>query len=617
MSRNPSLRPETTAQCKSNARHGSLPDVLSLIRYIAPYRLWMFAGIALIFAGTTVGLIFPLLAGGLVDAALHRGIAHLPWLGQITLNRIAVILAVTVTLQALAGAGAALAFNRFGQNMLVNIRKQMYGWLLGLPMAFFAERRIGELTSRMSSDIGQIEGVLTTAFPQLCRQFVLLAGGITLLVITSPRLTLVMLGTVPMLIAAAIIFGRKMRRISRETQDHLAATNTIMEETLHSISCVKAFANESFEMARFHRANTAVHATAIRAARWRAAFFAAFTFALFGSIVIVLWYGAQLMLVGRITPGELTRFVLYSMFVAGGLGQSAELYSQIQRMLGATHRVRELLKEKPESSGGISTHATAPLRQPNSRLRGAVKFDHVSFSYPGNPEMPVLRDVSLMVEPGETLALVGRSGAGKSTLTSLLLRFYNPKSGRILIDAYDAYDYDLHWLRAQMALVPQDVLLFGGTIAENIGYGRPGATEADIRGAAGLANLDEFIVKLPKGYATWVGERGTKLSVGQRQRIAIARAILKDPAILILDEATSSLDSESEQLVQGALKTLMHGRTTFIIAHRLGTVRRASQIAVLDEGRIVELGKHEDLSSRVGGLYHRLTELQFGGVLQP
>jgi ATP-binding cassette subfamily B protein len=425
----------------------------------------------------------------------------------------------------------------------------------------------------------------------------------------SGRLTVVILCALPPMIAAAVFVGWRLRRYSRETQDQLALTNTIVEETLQAIARVKAFANEAFEMARYHRANGRVLAAALGAAKWRAVFVAFFIIALFGGIVIVLWYGASLMASGAITEGQLTSFVLYSTFVAGSMGQAADLFTQVQKTVGATERVRELLRE-PTELLTVEPAAGAPVLP--ARLQGDVAFEAVDFRYPSRPEVAVLHDITLVARPGERLALVGPSGAGKSTITTLLLRFYDPESGRILIDGVDARTYPLGWLRGQMAIVPQDVLLFGGTIAENIVYGRPGADEAAIREAARLANADDFITGFPEGYQTMVGDRGIKLSGGQRQRIAIARAILKNPAILILDEATSSLDSESERLVQVALDRLMQGRTTFIIAHRLATIRTADRIAVIDGGRVVELGTHDELSAKPDGLYKHLSSLQFG-----
>jgi ABC transporter fused permease/ATP-binding protein len=593
---------------KAPLNRESLREMLILARYLRPYRRRFLAGMLTLFISASFGLAFPLLAGALIDAAMKPGGAHLPLLGPLTLGQVAALLAGSVTLQALCSFNSALAFNRTGQSALADLRRDCYQRLIALPMAFFGQRRVGELTSRVSTDIAQIEGALIDALPSICRQVVFLLGGITLIAITSGHLTLVMLCTLPILIAAAVFFGRRLRRFSRETQDQLAATNTIVEETLQAIASVKAFANEAFEVRRYDAANTRVLAAALRAARWRAVFVAFFILAMFGGVVIVMWFGASLLQRGEISAGELTRFMFYTIFVAGAMGHAAELFSQIQKTVGATQRVRELLREPTEDAAGTA-EITAGLP---ARLRGEVAFVNVNFRYPARPEVAVLRDLSLAARPGERIALVGPSGAGKSTITALLLRFYAPESGRLLIDGRDARDYPLGWLRGHMAIVPQDVVLFGGTIAENIVYGRPGADEAAIHEAARQANADEFIRAFPEGYATLVGDRGIKLSGGQRQRIAIARAILKNPAILILDEATSSLDSESERLVQGALDRLMQGRTTFIIAHRLATIRNADKIAVIEAGRVVELGTHDELSDQDGGLYRRLSALQFG-----
>jgi ATP-binding cassette subfamily B protein len=416
-----------------------------------------------------------------------------------------------------------------------------------------------------------------------------------------------MLAAIPPAIVLAVVFGRYLRKNSRETQDKLAETSIIVEETLQGIFNVKAFVNEAFEIGRYSRSMEAFLQVATKGAMLRGAFMAFFVFALFGCIVVVLWSGASMLQTGRLTIGQMTRFAMYTVFVAGAMGQFADLYSQIQKAVGATHRVRELLQESPE----FAVAKIAAESSSQKPLRGEVEFRDVHFRYPSRPEVEVLKGISFTVKPGEKIALVGPSGAGKSTIISLLLRFYDPKPGEMLIDGRLATEYPLAWLRNQMSIVPQEAMLFGGTIYENIAYGRPGATEAEIMEAARQAHAHEFIAPFPEGYQTIVGERGVKLSGGQRQRVAIARAILKNPTILILDEATSSLDSESELLVQLALDKLMENRTTFMIAHRLATVRRADRILVIQDGKLVESGTHAELNQQDNGLYRRLAELQF------
>ena len=389
----------------------------------------------------------------------------------------------------------------------------------------------------------------------------------------------------------------------------------VVEETLHGIACVKAFTNEGYETTRYRSAIDSTIATVLRAARFEGALGAFITFAFFGSIISVMWYGGRLIAARELTFGGLAQFMLYTMYVSAGMGEATRYFGELQRAVGVTQRVRELLAEQPEdlehAPAVISVPATADAAS-LPRLAGDVAFEGVTFAYASRKEVTVLCDLSLSAHAGERIALVGPSGAGKSTVVSLLLRFHDPDSGRILLDGRDARDISLHYLRGQMAIVPQDVQLFGATIAENIAYGRPGASQAEIEAAAIQANAHDFIVSFPESYQTLIGDRGIKLSGGQRQRVAIARAILKDPAILILDEATSSLDSESESLVQQAFDNLMQGRTSVIIAHRLATVRQATRIFVIKDGQVVDSGTHEHLSAQPGGLYRTLCELQFG-----
>jgi ATP-binding cassette subfamily B protein len=589
---------------KAKLDRENLKQALELFRYLRPYRGRFSAALASLFVSSLLSLSFPYLAGSILDAAVQHTKGGGSMAGA---DRTALLLMGILALQASLSFFQSLSFATAGQRSLVDLRRDTYARLISLPMTFFAQRRVGELASRLSSDLIQIEDTLIVVLPQFLRQTTILIGGIALIAVTSLQLTGIMLASLPFIIVAAVIFGRKTRKISREAQDRLADTATIVEETLQGILNVKAFSNEGYELNRYHEGLGSFLTTTLRGARLRAAFVAFIIFALFGFIVLVLWSGARLLQQGDITFGQLTRFGLYTTFVAGAMGQFAELYSQLQKAIGATGRVRELLRETGEVE--VLLGPTPPSTLP--RLRGDIVFENVHFSYPSRQGVEVLHAVNLAAASGQRIALVGPSGAGKSTLISLLLRLYDPSSGRLLIDGRDARDYRLTELRGQMSMVPQEVLLFGGSIAENIAYGKPGAGEDEIEQAARQANAHEFIQAFPERYATLVGERGIKLSGGQRQRVAIARAILKNPAILILDEATSSLDSESERLIQEALETLMRGRTSFIIAHRLATVRHADRIIVIAGGRVVESGTHEELQAVADGTYQRLAALQF------
>lgn len=583
---------------KARLDRESLSQALELLRYLRPYRLRFLLALLALGGSSLLGLAFPYLAGSLIDAATKPGSS---------VNQTAALLLGILALQAGLLFFHALSFATVGQRAIVDLRRDAYARLISLPMTFFGNRRVGELASRLSADLVQIEDTLIALLPQFLRQMTLLIGGILLIGITSLKLTGIMLASLPALTLVAVLFGRRTRRLAREAQDRLAETATLVEETLQGIVNVKAFTNESYELRRYHTGLLAFLETTLRSARLRASFVAFIVFALFGSIVLVLWSGARLLQSGEITFGDLTRFILYTTFVAGAMGQFADLYSQIQKAVGSTQRVRELLRETPELETTLAPGAFGSL----ARLRGEVTFEDVHFAYPARPGVEVLRGINLHAGPGQKIAIVGPSGAGKSTLLSLLLRLYDPTNGRIRIDGRDARDYPLGPLRSQLSLVPQEVLLFGGSITENIAYGRPGASQSEIEQAARLANAHHFIQAFPEGYRTTVGDRGIQLSGGQRQRIAIARAILRNPAILILDEATSSLDSESERLIQEALEALMKGRTSFIIAHRLATVRNADRILVVDQGRIVESGTHSQLNAIEGGIYRQLAALQF------
>jgi len=596
----------------------SLREAAKLLRYLLPYRRKFAAAQACLLLSTLTGLAFPYFTGRLIDS-VQRVLVAVPPVPRgttisLSASAIALVLVLLLAVQAACSFFQTYWLAEVGERSLANLRQDIYAHLIRLPMAFFTQRRVGELASRLASDLSMIQGMLTGLVPQFFGQLIVLVGGVALIALTSGRLTLVMLISLPVVIGMAAVFGRATRAVSRDTQDKLAETNVVVEETLQGIASVKAFANEGFEVARYRAGIQALIGVVLRGARYQGAFGAFITFALFGSIVLVMWYGAILVEARELTFGQLTQFLLYTMYIGGTMGNFARLYGELQRTVGATQRVRELRREPPEEVGAAySGDQDKPDAGSGShrRLAGDVVFESVTFSYPSRREVTVLRDLSLHAKAGERIALVGPSGAGKSTIVSLLLRFYDPESGRLLIDGRDARDYPLRGLREHMAIVPQDVLLFGGTIADNIAYGRPGASLPEIEEAARNANAHDFIGGFPEGYQTVVGDRGVKLSGGQRQRVAIARAILRDPAILILDEATSSLDSESESLVQQALDSLMRGRTSLIIAHRLATVRRADRIFVIKEGQVVESGTHDQLLAREGGLYRTLSELQF------
>jgi ABC-type multidrug transport system fused ATPase/permease subunit len=581
---------------KSKLTKSSISKALLIFKYAENHKWKFYIGlIFLLFTGGTA-LAFPKLMGLLIDCVKNKDNEQA--------NLIAGGLLVILLFQSLFSFFRLSLFVNFTENTLANLRLALYSNLVKLPMTFFSQKRVGELNSRISSDITQIQDTLTSTIAEFLRQFILIIGGIALLASESIKLTLLMLSVVPLVAIAAVIFGRFIRKYSKKVQDQVAESQVIVEETMQGISIVKAFANEWYEIARYNGKIKEIVKIAIKGGKFRGYFASFIIFCLFGAIVAVVWYGVRLSISGEMSVGQLISFVLYSTFVGASFGGIAELYAQIQKAVGATERVFELLDETPEkiSSSDIGTEKI---------LKGNVSFKKVAFSYPSRKEIEVLKEVSFNADFGQKIAIVGPSGAGKSTIASLLLRFYNIDGGEITIDGKNIYDYDLETLRGNMSIVPQDVILFGGTIRENIAYGKPNATEEEISKAAKQANAYQFIKGFPDKFETIVGERGIKLSGGQRQRIAIARALLKNPSILILDEATSSLDSESEKLVQEALEILMEGRTSIIIAHRLSTIRSADQIIVLDEGTIKEQGTHQELIALENGIYKNLSNLQF------
>ena len=545
-----------------------------------------------------IGLAFPVVVRYLLDAAFVRQ-------DRAILDRIALGLILLFTIQALLNYVQTYYLSAVGERVVAGLRRELFGRLLMMPPGFFAERRSGELVSRLTTDIGLLQGVLSHQIAEFSRQVLALVGGIILLTVMQPQLTLTALGVVPLAVGSALFFGRRLRRMTTTVQDKVAEATAVAEEAFSQIRTVQSFVQEPAERQRYgDRISESVRAALTRA-NVRGVFFGVLTFATFIGIVFVLWQGGLQVLEGRLTPGELVQFLLYTITIAAAIGALASFFSSYQEAVGAAERVFEILEMDPSIADPPS-----PAALP-SPVRGRVAFEGVSFRYLRDPALAwTLDDINLTCAPGEVVALVGSSGGGKTTLVSLLPRFWDVDKGRVTLDGIDVRSLRLSDLRGAIAIVPQDPALFSGSVRENIAYARPGASLDQVRAAAIAAHADEFIERLPQGYDTLVGERGVKLSGGQRQRVAIARAILKDPAVLILDEATSNLDTESERLIEDALGKLLVGRTTLIIAHRLSTVRRADRLVVVDHGRIVEEGTHSELLE-LGGIYARLYQRQF------
>jgi ABC-type multidrug transport system fused ATPase/permease subunit len=534
-------------------------------------------------------LLFPKLLGGLMGSTpTNLRDNMLQMMGLLVIQSIAsffrVVIFVMVTERALAA-----------------IREDLYGHLIHLPMSFFSAKRVGELNSRVASDTAQIGETLTTTLAELLRGISMVIGGIAILAFTSIKLTLFIVGVIPPLIIVTIIFGKFIRKYSKSVQDEVAASNTIVEETFAGIQTVKAFANEAWERSRYATRIKEVVGLAVKGGYYRGAFASFITFGLFGAIALVIWFGAGMVHNGELAADKLNEFILYALFIGGSIGGLASVYAQLQKAIGATETIFDLMEEQTEMI--VDRVETVAVEI------GDIVFNQVEFSYPSRSDVQVLNGLSFKIPKGKTIALVGKSGSGKSTIASLLMRFYHLEQGGIISNSKPLNEVDLAAWREELALVPQDVLLFGGSIKENIAYGKTDASEAEIIEAAQQANAWEFIKGFPEGLETTVGERGVQLSGGQRQRIAIARALLKDPQLLILDEATSALDSESEFLVQEALDRLMQGRTSVVIAHRLSTIRNAHEILVINEGQITERGTHDQLLN-LGGTYSELVRLQ-------
>jgi len=581
----------------------ALKQMARMYVHVKPYRGEFLLGLLMLLLSSGSNLAFPKYLGELVDAAQSDPSA----IDGIALTLVGLLLA-----QSVFSFGRIVFFERVAQRSLASLRAAMYNHLVSLPLPFFHEKRIGELTNRLQSDIGVLQETFTSTLAEFIRQVVIIVGGIALLVYQSPSLTGFMLLVLPLVVLLGVFFGSKIRRYAKEVQTASAESNTVVDETLSAVATVKAYTQEGTEKARYRSALERVSALGIRGGILRGAFSSFIILGLFGALVAVIWKGASLIASGEMASGQLFSFVIYSGFIGGSVGGLADVYSRLQRAMGATEAIMAMLDEQPETSGQMP--ATADT-EPTGSTDEAVRFADVHFAYPTRPDVPVLRGLNLILREGQQLALVGSSGAGKSTVVQLLYRFHDPQQGLLLVQGRDAREWPLEALRGRMAWVPQDVVLFGRSILENIRYGRPEASDDDVRRAAEDANAWEFIERFPEGWHTQVGERGVQLSGGQRQRIAIARAMLRDPKLLVLDEATSSLDPESESLVQSALETLMKGRTSLVIAHRLSTVRHADVIAFLHEGQIAEVGSHDELMKLEGGRYRAFVQKQGSGTL--
>ena len=586
-----------TDEEKRRLDKASLRNLTGVFRFMLPYKGLFIVGLVALALSSVILLAFPRLAGELLDVASGKP-AYFE-----TIDQVAIALLIILFVQGIFSFIRVYTFSIVSEKGMADLRQAVYQKVIWLPMTFFDSRRVGEVMSRITSDVATLQDTFSFVLAEMIRQGLTLIFGIGIIFYLAPTLTGFMLITIPVLVITALVFGKYIRKLSRRTQDKLAETNVVVEESLQSIVMVKAFTNELFELNRYSRAIREVVMVAIQSARYRGLFISFIIFALFGGIVAVGWYGASLVQANELTVGELFSFVFYTSFIGFSIAGLGDIYTQLQRSVGASERVLEILGLNDE----FSTRASA------IKLEGAIEFTDVTFAYPSRKDYKVLAGLNFTVRPGEKVALVGRSGSGKSTIINLLMRLYPLNQGMIKVDGHPIEGFNLTEYRKNLGVVPQEVILFGGTIADNIRYGKPGATSDEVREAARKANALDFIESFPEGFDTLVGDRGIKLSGGQRQRIAIARAILKDPAILILDEATSSLDAHSEVLVQEALEKLMEGRTSIIIAHRLSTIKKVDRIFVIQEGKLAEMGSHVELSGLDNGIYNNLLQLQLQG----
>ncbi len=588
------MRNRPTPSNREKLPKGERIDIRRLLRYLTKYRLRLIvAGMALL-TSSGLSLVFPTIVGRVLDTILEQNNHAL--LNQITLGLLAVFFVRSVTTLI-----ENYNIGYIGEKITIDLRKELYTHLQGMSIDFFTNHRVGELVSRLTSDVTVMRNALTNNVNMLFQQSFIAIGSVIVMVYTNWRLSLFILVLTPLIGALGALFGTWLRRASTDIQDELASATVVVDEVFQAIRIVKSFVREPYEIERYSQAIQRAFEATLRVLRIRSLFGPIVAFMAFGSLALILWFGGSEVINGRLSGGELVSFLIYGLTVAGSFGTLVSLYTQFQEALGSTYRVFQLLDEQP-------TITDLPNAQALPTISGSILLDDVSFGY--EEQLDILHHISLDIPAGEILALVGPSGAGKSTLFNLIPRFYNPTSGSVSIDGYPIQTITQNSLREQIAIVPQETILFGGSILENIRYGKQDATETEIIEAAKVANAHDFISEFPNGYETIVGERGIRLSGGQRQRVAIARAVLKNARILLLDEATSSLDSESEHEVQEALDRLMQGRTTIIIAHRLSTIQVAHRIAVLNKGNLVELGTHTELM-QTNGLYASLYRMQF------
>jgi ATP-binding cassette subfamily B protein len=574
-----------------------LAPLAGLGRFLRPYRGRLVLAFVALTIAAAASLVLPVAVRQMIDLGFSRANAE-------HIDRYFLFLFVVALVLGLFVALRFYLVSWLGERVVADIRSAVYRHVIGMSPAFFEVTRTGEVLSRLTTDTTLIQVVVGTSMSMALRSALMLAGGLVMMGVTSPRLTGYTIALLLLVILPIILFGRQVRRLSRASQDRVADSSALAGEKLNAVTTVQAFTQEARETARFDESVEASFRTALRRITMRALLTVIIIVMVFGAIVLVLWFGAHAVLDGSMSAGELSQFVLYAVMVASSIGALSEVWGDVQRAAGATERLMELLAAKTD----IQVVAQ-PVALPAPR--GEISMEDLTFHYPSRPDHPSLADFSLQVRPGETVALVGPSGAGKSTLFQLLLRFYDPQQGRIILDGVDLAQADPLDVRRHIGIVPQDTVLFSADALENIRYGRASASDEEVKAAARAALADEFIERLPEGYRSFLGERGVRLSGGQRQRIAIARAILRNPPVMLLDEATSALDAESERLVQTALEHLVAGRTTLVIAHRLATVRKADRIIVMDNGRSVASGTHDTLI-REDGLYARLAALQFG-----